>query len=78
MLNEISQSHKILHISLFYSYEMSRIKKSIDTERIFMVSRGCKKWGMEVAVNEYRISHWSNENALKLDVVMIAEHFSIL
>ena len=55
---------------------MSRISKSIETERRLVVA---KKWGKEgggngeLLLNGYRVSVWGDEELLKI-VVMTVQH----
>lgn len=79
VLSERSQPQKIIHILRdFYLYEISRRGKSRETEsKLVVVLHGGKmgrlgvssgEW--QVIVNGYRISFWTDENILKLIVVM--------
>ena len=58
-------------------YEMSWTDESTETESGFMVVQGWvagheKSWG-EVTANRYKVYFWSDENVLKLIVVMVTQ-----
>ena len=61
-------NQKSSHITLFHLYEMSRIGKSIQTERS-VVARG-RGWG--VTTNRYGFSFGGNKNVLKLALAGVA------
>ena len=50
---------------------MSRIGKSIETDRSLVVARACGVETGGVTANGYRVSFWGEENALEL-VMMVA------
>ena len=65
---DLNLSKKILQIILLHSWEMSRMRKSIET---FVVIYG-SEWGMEG--DSWRVGGflWGDEDALKLTEVMVA------
>ena len=46
ILSEMNQSEKT-NIAWFHFYEVSKLTKSLETENIIMVAKGCEEEGLE-------------------------------
>ena len=46
ILSEMNQSEKT-NIGLFHFYEVSKLIKSLETENIIVVAKGCEEEGLE-------------------------------
>lgn len=72
MLSDKSQTQKAIVLHL---HKMSKIGKSVETEKRRAVSLGWGLWGRNdgMTAKEYRVSCWGDENVLKSILVIAAQ-----